>query len=199
MLRKGLQHLVVAAVLLAGTERAAAQDAPSLGTVLAAFLPDSGSAAGNLPWSAASRVPARWASAAPAASAPYLQQEGLALHRAGTLRVSVPPAASLEAEVELAGAAAGVQRASVSFDVNEVLVRDVEQALRAEGFVLTPLRCDRATEGESYGNVVYTLKAPGKRAMPLWESWNCAHDGCRASLAILYRPADVTKVECAGA
>jgi hypothetical protein len=87
----------------------------------------------------------------------------------------------------------------VSFGIDDVLVRDVEQSLRGQGFTLTPLKCDRSSEGASYGNAVYILKLPGKQAQGLWMLWNCAHDGCTGSFAILYRRSDVSRVECAGA
>jgi len=75
----------------------------------------------------------------------------------------------------------------------------VEQALRNDGLTLTPRKCDRATEGASFGNLVDAVKAPGKTASGLWWFWQSVQQELQLSLSIIYRSVEMNQVECASA
>jgi hypothetical protein len=74
----------------------------------------------------------------------------------------------------------------------------VETALRNDGLVLQPIKCQRATEGASYGNLVDAAKMPGKTASGLWWFWQTAQQELQITLSLLYRRADMAQVECYG-
>ena len=62
--------------------------------------------------------------------------------------------------------------------------------------MLQPLKCSRATEGASYGNLVDAAKVPGKTASGLWWSWQTVQQESQLGLTLLYRRADMAEVEC---
>jgi hypothetical protein len=74
----------------------------------------------------------------------------------------------------------------------------VETALKNEGLTLQPIKCSRAKEGASYGNLVDAVKAPGKTASGLWWMWDSPQQQPTLSLMIMYRRADMAQVECQG-
>lgn len=96
--------------------------------------------------------------------------------------------------------AAGLQRVSISINLqetDELQLSEMRPALVAEGMTLTPLKCNAAREGASYGNLVFIAKVPKKTPSGLHENWDCSMNGCGWSMTILYRKADVTPIECA--
>ncbi len=184
---------------LLGTTSAPAQQTVKLSTVLSAFLADSGVRIRGLDWTTGHALPVRWETPRPIAAADWLQRQGYTLSRTGKARIIVGTLPAMEMQVDLWGTEAGLQKANVMFELNELTMDLVEQALAQDGFSLQPLKCDRSKEGASYGNAVYVAKGPGKTASGLHESWDCAHDGCTGTLSLLYRKADVAAVECIGA
>lgn len=191
-------RLAVLAALALPLSAARAQEPVEVGALVTAFLADSGVATRGLTWTSGDGLAVQWQSAEPAASAPYLQSEGLTLTRTGSAQVSIDTLMR-EATVSVHGIDAGIQRVEIVFyELDSWLTNPLATALPADGVALTPLKCDLASEPPSYGNVVWVAKAPGKTASGLWMGWNCAHDGCGISLTVLYRKADVDKVECVG-
>lgn len=174
----------------------AAQQPLRLSAVLTAFLTDSGVATRGLPWTTGSSLPVKWETPKPVA-APYLKQDGFSLRRVGKCRVNVDGRRPVEASVDVLGNEVGIQRVSVSFDLAELELELAERSLAADGIQLSPLKCSRKTEGASYGNLVYVIKAPGKTATGLWEFWDCSATHCGGGFSILYRKTDVSKVDCA--
>lgn len=77
------------------------------------------------------------------------------------------------------------------------MTRPLAESL-TQHFSLTPLKCSMDTEPPSFGSVAWVVKAPGKTASKLGMSWNCAHDGCGVALELLYRRAQLARIECAG-
>jgi hypothetical protein len=119
--------------------------------------------------------------------------------REGTIRLA-GPAGPLDGMIVTQGVPTLVMQVTFSFDMEGFPVDSALASLERTGVVLRPLKCDRAKEGYSYGNAVYTMRVSGKRPQGLHLSWNCgAAVGCSATLAILYRRADVERIECAGA
>ena len=72
----------------------------------------------------------------------------------------------------------------------------VETALRNDGMLLQPIKCDRATAGASFGNLVDAARMPGKTASGLWWFWQTAGQEPQLMLTILYRRAEMAEVEC---
>ena len=193
--------LALAAAMVTGPRPLPAQTqaSVSLSTLLTAFLADSGVRTRGLPWTTGKELPVVWQSEAPV-KIPYPTQDGTTVARSGTALVGFEDGSTTDATIEVAGSEVGIQRVAVWFDAPE-LPRNLivaEEALTARGIALTPLKCRRDTEGATYGNLVYVIKAPGKTASALHESWNCAHDGCRATVALVYRKRDLTGITCFG-
>lgn len=188
--RSGVAGIVTARVPLSGAATAGQAECGAN-----RFLPDEGIATRGLPWTTANNL-VKWETAKPVAAAPYLKSEGLTLHRSGKARVAVEGRGAVALSVEVAGNQVGIQRVNVSFDMAELDLDRAERSLIAEG-QLSPLKCNRRTEGASFGNVVYVAKASGKTATGLWESWNCSATECFAAFSILYRKNEVAKINCA--
>jgi hypothetical protein len=192
---------MMAALVAAGAAGApglAAQQPPRLSQLIATFLADSGVPTRGLPFTVAEVLPARWESATPVATDPVAQREGYTLTRRGVVVVTLGPGA-VPVAVQLLGTANGLQRVLFGVETthHELTERMVFDALRAEGMTLVPMKCDLEKEGASYGNVIYAAKVPGKTASGLWGMWQCPADGCTLTLALLYRRADMDRVECA--
>ncbi len=192
----------VGALLVASavaSPRLVAQQAPRLSQVIATFLADSGVPTRGLPFTVAGVLPVRWESATPAAADRVAQGEGYTLTRRGVVVVTLGPRVGVPVALQLLGTANGLQRVLFGVETtrHELTERMVFDALRAEGMTLVPMRCDLEREGASYGNVVYAAKVPGKTASGLWGMWQCPQDGCTLTLALLYRRADMERVECA--
>jgi hypothetical protein len=153
----------------------------------------------GLPWTTGTELPVAWESANPVKIA-YPTQDGTTVARSGTAQVGFEDGSTTDANIEVAGNDGGIQRVAVWFDAPELPKNLIvaEEALTARGIDLTPLKCSRDTEGATFGNLVYVIKAPGKTASALHESWNCAHDGCRATVALVYRKRDLTGITCFG-
>lgn len=176
------------------------QQAVTLSSVLTTFLADSGVPTRGLPWTTGSALPIKWATRQPVAAEAWAQQQGFTLGRAGTVRIKVGNNPPVEMALQLMGNAAGLQRVSISINLqetDELQISEMRPALIAEGMTLTPLKCDAAKEGASYGNLVFVAKAAKKTPSGLHENWDCSMNGCGWSMTILYRKADVTPIECA--
>lgn len=180
-----------------------------LATVIAAFLADSGVQTRGLPWSTGSALPIRWASAGPVTNTdPSARQRGVTHMRAGVFLGTAGDSVRLPMDIVVTGTGTGI--AGVSIIPRTLLVETgggggffltremLEQALRNDGLQLTPRKCDRATEGASYGNLVDAVKAPGKMASGLWWMWQSVQQELQVSLSLLYRSAEMAQVECAG-
>ena len=194
-------QLRIVAVLATGAlpgNSIAAQQPVTLGVVLTAFLADSGVPTRGLPWTTGNQLPIQWESAQPV-KLPYQHQQGFTHHRTGKLRLAGAGKTPLAATIEVEGIAAGIARTAVYFSLGEWPLEAAEKALIADGLKLSALKCSREKEGASYGNIVYVVKAPAKTASALWASWDCAQSGCSGGFTILYRRADVSMIECAGA
>ena len=189
--------LLLAAAGLQAQVTTTAPEPVRLSAVLTTFLADSAVQTRGLDWTTGNSLPVVWESVDPVAPPDYVVREGYSLSRSGTGRLTVADSV-VEMSLSLAGNDAGIQRVSIIFPITYLTMDQVEGSLKEDGIGLQPLKCDRATEGASWGNVVYVAKAPGKTASGLHENWNCGHDQCTAVLAILYRKADVDTVECAG-
>jgi hypothetical protein len=174
----------------------------TLGGIVSAFLADSGTRTRGLPWTTGQGTGIRWESATPVENPDtWLNNPALTLARIGTARVPIGGKAR-DLNVRVHGNPAGIQRVSLSFLFDGLEGGDMREAVGtalADGQVtLTPLKCEKAAEGHSYGNLVYVVASPGKAASALWWNWNCAADGnCGFDQIILYRRADLAQVECA--
>ena len=202
MPRPAWQPLLVAVIgFIAPVAAQAPQRAP-LAQVIGAFLVDSGVRTTGLPWTTGNTLPIRWESrAAVANSAEWLRAKGMTHTRVGHVRVTLGDSVVLPVTVTAYGNAAGLGRVSFSFDslwTSTFLVHRemVETALRNDGMILQPLKCERATEGASYGNLVDAARVPGKTASGLWWSWQSVQQESVISLTLLYRRADMAEVEC---
>jgi hypothetical protein len=194
--------------LIAGSVAAApaAGQAPvSLAGLLLPFLADSGAPTRGLAWTRGDSLPLSWQHTTPApVTEAWLSNQGYTLTRNATAKVLLDGDSAIDASLRLLGTPNGIQRVIVSIayngNFNPLHLRErVPAALAAEGFALTLLKCDPKLEGETYGNLVYVAKAPGKTASALWATWNCAGDGaCGHDLQLVYRRAELNQVECAG-
>lgn len=176
-----------------------------LGQVLSAFLADSGLATRGLDWAHGNALPITWESTAPVAvTETWLTSQGYTRKRTATVMVTIGADSAREMTLTPLGTAAGIQHLSLSFGYQGNFdafnpKSAVTAALAAEGMTLTLLKCDPAAEGTMFGNLVYVLKAPGKTASALHLSWNCTGTGdCGMEMALIYRRAELTKIECAG-
>jgi hypothetical protein len=171
-----------------------------LGAVLSHFLADSGVRTRGLPWNSGAALPVTWETPTAVASEEWLRRDGITLMRSGTLKLTVGRHPPVDATLSLMGTEVGLQRVSVSVrltNFDDLRKEELRGSLTEDGYLLQPLKCDAATEGYGYGNLVFVGKAPGKTASGLHESWNCPHDGCDWTITILYRRADVVPIECA--
>jgi hypothetical protein len=188
--------LVLCCVLLPGS--AAAQAGVTLAAAVSPFLPDSADRAPRVDWTTGAALPIRWASPGPV-DAPYLRAEGMSHRREGTIRLAGSDG-PIDGLIVTQGVPTLVMQVAFTWDMEAMVVDSALAGLERAGVGLRPLKCDRAKEGYSYGNAVYTMRIAGKRPQGLHMSWNCgAAVGCSATLTILYRRADVERVECAGA
>jgi hypothetical protein len=201
----------LAACVLVVTTAQAQRPTPTkvpLSAVLTAFLVDSGVRTQGLPWTTGSALPIRWATPAPIAIKDAgLLQRGLTQQRTGRFLGTLGDSVALWMEISLQGAPAGLSAMSVTLDSMEVtgprgtggflLNREmIEAGLKNDGMTLQPLKCKRETEGASQGNLVDAIKAPGKTASGLWWTWWSESQQLKVSLGLLYRRADMARVEC---
>lgn len=188
----------VAAASIAASREAAAQPAGTLSALVGTFLADSGVRTRGLPFSVGNVAGIRWKTPAPVAANVAMQREGYTLERHGEATVRVGDKSGIPVRLTAYGTALGLQ--SVLFVIatteHELTERIVLASLGRDGAALTPLKCDLEKEGASFGNVAYVAKLPGKTASGLWAMWQCPQAGCELVLTILYRRADVAKVEC---
>jgi hypothetical protein len=201
----------LAASLLVVTAVPAQRSTPTkvpLSAVLTVFLVDSGVRTQGLPWTTGSALPIRWATPAPVAIKDAgLMQRGLTQQRTGRFLGTLGDSVALWMEITVQGAPAGLSAMSITLDSMEVtgprgtggffLTREmIEVALKNDGMTLQPLKCKRETEGASQGNLVDAIKAPGKTSSGLWWTWWSESQQLKVSLGLLYRRADMARVEC---
>jgi len=181
-----------------------------LATVIAAFLADSEVPTRGLPWTTGSALPVRWQTPGPVTNTdPNARQRGITHMRAGRFLATMGDSVRLPMDIVVTGPANGISGVNMLLDSMLVdtgggngffLTREmVEQALRNDGLTLTPRKCDRATEGASFGNLVDAVKAPGKTASGLWWFWQSVQQELQLSLSIIYRSVEMNQVECASA
>jgi hypothetical protein len=179
-----------------------------LATVIAAFLADSGVPTRGLPWTTGNSLPVRWQSPGPVTNTdPNARQRGITHMRMGRFLATMGDSVRLPMDIVVTGPANGI--AGVNMLLDSMLVETgggsgfwitremVEQALRNDGLMLTPRKCDRTKEGASYGNLVDAVKAPGKLASGLWWFWQSVQQEMQLSLSIIYRSVEMNQVECA--
>lgn len=208
--RRSISWAACAACLMVSTapaQRPTATKVP-LSAVLTAFLVDSGVRTQGLPWTTGSALPIRWATPAPVAIKDAgLLQRGLTQQRTGRFLGTLGDSVALWMEITVQGAPGGLSAMSITLDSMEVtgprgkggffLTREmIEVALKSDGMTLQPLKCKRETEGASQGNLVDAIKAPGKTASGLWWTWWSESQQLKVSLGLLYRRADMARVEC---
>lgn len=201
---------VLLALPLSAQRPAAPRAAPApikLSAVLTTFLVDSGVRTRALPWSTGSGLPIRWETTRPVRNPDsYGFTRGLVRMRAGNFLGSIGDSVVLPIRLAVFGGDSGLVSVTLSIDSMLVATRDgggfflnremIEAVLVNDGLVFKPLKCSRATEGASYGNLVDAIKAPGKTASGLWWSWEAPRQELRVALTILYRRADMNEVEC---
>jgi hypothetical protein len=124
----------------------------------------------------------------------------------GKFNGTVGDSVTLPMTISAVGTPLGLAR--VSINIASMLFEDnkghgffvtremVDQALRNEGMMLTPLKCSRDKEGASYGNLIDAVKSPRKTASGLWWYWDSPKQEMTLTLTILYRKADMAQVEC---
>ncbi len=211
-MHRQLQHvsrfaLVLTSVMLAPFGSAEAQQGARLSRIIGAFLVDSGVQTRGLPWTTGNALPVRWRTAAPVRNTDqYSIQRGMTHTRVGTVKAIVDDSVTLPMTISVSGTATGLAMVAFSFDSLWVTLRDgsgilvhrgmIEDGLRHDGVALTPLKCNRATEGASYGNLIDAVKVPGKTASGLWWFWQSPQQQPEVLLTLLYRRADMAQVEC---
>ncbi len=174
-----------------------AQAPVTLSAVLTTFLADSGVRVRGLAWTTGDRMPIRWSPGTPNSDG-GMAAETRHDPEPDRQRPDSMGEDSLAADVVALGTEGGIQQLQVWVrGLDSQRRHTILEEIRRAGIALQPLRCAMETEGESFGNVVYVAKAPGKTASGLHLSWNCAHDGCAIGASILYRRRDVSQVECA--
>ena len=182
----------------AQASKAAAKPAVTLPALLATYLADSGVRTRGLSWGTGGDLGIKWSTTKPT-KPQYTVGPGITLQHEGVIAVQAADTLSLDMNVIVFGNDAGIQRFIVSWDMEKLPGEKAEALLTDAGWKFQSLKCNRETEGYSYGNLLYAAKAPGKTASGLLEGWNCAHDGCTISMTIYYRKADVEQFDCAGA
>jgi hypothetical protein len=201
--------LIAAAMPTTATGQERASTAIPLAQLIGAFLVDSGVRTAGLQWTTGNSTPIRWYSAAPVTNTdPAGRARGLTHTRTGAVRVTLGDSVTLPMHVLAIGPATGLAQVVFSFDSLQVdspggggffVHREmVETALRNDGMILQPIKCQRATEGASYGNLVDAAKLPGKTASGLWWYWQSVQQELQITLSLLYRRADMAQVECYG-
>lgn len=192
---------VVAGSPTAGSAQARAATVP-LAQLIGAFLVDSGVRTTGLPWTTGDNVSIRWESRGAVTNpAEWMRAKGLTHARVGHVRITLGDSVVLPLTVTGLGPATGLARVGFSFDslwTSAFLVHRemVETALKNDGMTLQPIKCLRATEGASYGNLVDAARMPGKTASGLWWSWQTVQQESQIWLTLLYRRADMSEVEC---
>lgn len=196
--------------LFAGATKASPPRVPTpvtvtIGQVLSAFLADSGVVTRGLDWTHGDALAITWESRAPVAvTEAWLTSQGYTQKRSASAKVTMGSDSAREMTLTSFGTAAGIQHVLLSFGYNGNFdafdpKTAVAATLKAEGMTLTLLKCNPATEGTMFGNLVYVLKAPGKTASALHLLWNCTGTGeCGMEMALVYRRADLTTIDCAG-
>ena len=175
----------------------AAPVATTLPEILATFLADSGVATRGLPWTTGNSLPVTWNSTGPVPTQMTFYP-GITSERTGTARMTTSDTGTVEVQLYVLGNSAGVQRFWVNWDMTALRGETADSLLAAAGFTLTPTKCSRETEGYSFGNLQFIIKAPGKKAAGLQEGWNCAQETCLLAYSLFYRKADVEQIDCAG-
>ncbi len=166
--------------------------------LLSTFLADSGVATRGITWAVAGNLPVMWTTTKPTAPA-YDVGQGITMQHQGAVRVEVSDTSAVEMTLFVYGNSSGIQRVAVSWDMQALQGAAAEALLTDAGWTLKSLKCARESEGYSYGNLLYAVKAPGKTASGLHEDWNCAQEDCAIAMTIYYRKAELPQIECAGA
>jgi hypothetical protein len=202
-----MRRIMLLLVLLLAPAMLAAQKPPkpkpkvvttTLAAVLTTFLADSGVPTRGLPWTTGSTLPITWVTPKPVAPG-YTVGNNITLQHEGTASAQVSDTSTVKLYLFVFGNDVGIQRVVASWDRAMLSGEQAEAQLTAAGWTLKPLKCARATEGYSYGNLLYAAKAPGKTGSGLHEGWNCAQEDCTVAMTIYYRKADVEQFDCAGA
>lgn len=199
--------LVLAIVAMGPVPAVQAQEGARLSRIIAAFLVDSGVQTRGLPWTTGAALPVRWRTPAPVRNTDhYSLQRGVTHTRIGTVKAIIDDSVTLPLTISVSGTATGLAMVAFSFDSLWVALRGgggmlvhrgmVEDGLRRDGVALTPIKCSRATEGASYGNLIDAVKVPGKTASGLWWFWQSPQQQPELLLTLLYRRADMAQVEC---
>jgi hypothetical protein len=170
----------------------------TLPAVLTTFLADSGIPTRGLPWATGSTLPIKWATPKPVPPS-YTVGNNITLQHEGTATAQVSDTATVKLYLFVFGNDVGIQRVVVSWNMAILSGEQAEAQLTAAGWTLKTIKCARATEGYSYGNLLFAAKAPGKTASGMHEGWNCAQEDCTIAMTIYYRKADVEQFDCAGA
>jgi hypothetical protein len=205
----GISLVLLGAFVPALNAQSRATNRVKLSAVIAAFLADSGVRTRGLAWTTGNELAIKWESPTPKANPDQnAAQKGLTLARNGTFTGTVGDSVALPMTIAIVGTRLGLARVGIHIPSMEVklsggsgffLTREmVETALTNEGLTLQPLKCNRAKEGASYGNLVDAVKAPGKTASGLWWMWQSPQQQPELFLAIMYRRADMAEVECQG-
>jgi hypothetical protein len=203
----GLLALVLLAKPVVGQSKAG--NRVKLSAVIAAFLADSGVQTRGLPWTTGNGLAIKWQSAAPVPNPDQnARAKGLTLARSGSFIGTAGDSVALPMDITVVGTTLGLASVGINISSMEVNLSGgrgfianremVETALKNEGLTLQPIKCSRAKEGASYGNLVDAVKAPGKTASGLWWMWDSPQQGSTLSLMIMYRRADMAQVECQG-
>ncbi|HEY7569338.1 MAG TPA: hypothetical protein VH762_17280 [Gemmatimonadaceae bacterium] len=203
----GLFALVMARPVVGQTK---AGNRVKLSAVIAAFLADSGVQTRGLPWTTGNGLAIKWQSAAPVRNPDQsARAKGLTHARSGSFMGTVGDSVALPMDITVVGTTLGLANVGINISSLEVSLGGsrggfilhrgmVETALKNEGLTLQPIKCSRAKEGASYGNLVDAVKAPGKTASGLWWMWDSPQQQPTLSLMIMYRRADMAQVECQG-
>ena len=214
-MNRELKLILVAAALLGTTADLHAQAKANqaratpveVSKVITAFLVDSGVMTRGLPWTTGTSLPIKWQPVEIVTNpAEVARRQGITHTKSGTFTGTAGDSVALPMSITVTGTAAGLAGMSIEMSNMEVTKKDgsgffttremIEAALRNEGLTLTPIKCSRDKEGASYGSLVDAVKAPGKTASGLAWHWESPQQQMYLTLSLLYRRADMAKVEC---
>jgi hypothetical protein len=201
-MRNQVAAYLLCAVCAAAPAAAFAQaKAVEFAELVTVFLVPAAAASDQPSWSLGAHPAIRWKSTGPQPASARLAKGGLPLSRTGTVAITVGGRPTHEHdgnrpgqwELTLAGTSAYPAELQIVIDRAAALGFEPAEALRAHGFKVKAL-CKPG--GISSGAAVYTVEAPGHKAVAMWHEWSGGSAGTSAQVKLAYGKSRAAKMQC---
>ena len=201
MRKQVASYLLCAACAAAPVAALAQAKAIEFAELVTVFLVPAAAASDQPSWSLGAHPSIRWKSTSPQPANARLAKDGLPQSRTGTVAITVDgrPTQEHDAnrpgqwELTLAGTSAHPAELHIVMDRAGALGFEPADALRARGFKVKEL-CKPG--GISSGVGVYTVEAPGHKAVAMSHEWSGGSAGTWAQVKLAYAKSRAAKMQC---